>query len=465
MDYTNFFKLCGFDDEELKKESRRIDRAFQKLGIDENDVKRGEERIQTYYNVEFEGVRTLLGIWMKELIALTLAREEKKKVIYSEWPGLANIMLMGAMHACNDAYFGSPASQTLNIVMGSIFDKLTPILEAGERSGLTPGKAHCALWMTHIGSIVKGLIPEPDLMIAAGWLCDQAAEADQLLHHITGIPTVYVDGCLDWQFGEGPDFDRRQISYTGASLRRVKEKVEEVIGCQITDQHMQAGFMDMGQLFFNFQTLSTLVGKADPQPISQTNLDLPYWMFYTPMLHKREANQAVLTLCKEVKPLVDQGKGIVPKGAPKVYCAIRIAVDPSIVKMIEGAGLSLSCMMADYLMPGTLEAVKATDPCELMAEGVYRMGTIVRQGSGTMSYIRDTCRDWKVDGCIVAWPYSCRLTSCMYFVKDCVQKELGIPALMLEGDAYDTRQYSAAALRTRIEAFAEMLRMRKSLAA
>ena len=134
MDYTNFFKLCGFDDEELRREGKRIDRAFQKLGIDESDVKRGEERIQTYYNVEFEGVRTLLGIWMKELIALALAREEKKRVIYSEWPGLANIMLMGAMHACNDVYFGSPASQTLNIVMGSIFDKLTPIMEAGERS-------------------------------------------------------------------------------------------------------------------------------------------------------------------------------------------------------------------------------------------------------------------------------------------------------------------------------------------
>ena len=465
MDYTAFFKLCGFNEDELKRESSRIDKAFQRLGIGEEDVRWGEDRIQTFYNVEFESVRKLLGVWMKELIALALAKDENRKVVYSEWPGVANILMMGAKHSAPDVYFGSPASQTLNMVMGGIFDKLTPIMEAGEDSGLTPGKAHCALWMTHIGAIVSGLIPKPDLIISAGWLCDQAAEADQLLHEIYGIPTTYVDGCLDWQYDVWMDIGRKQVEYTGGQLRQVKEKVEEATGCEISDADLQAGFGEMGQLFFNFQTLSALVGRSDPQPISQTNLDLSYWMFYTPLVHKNEANQAVLTMCREVKPLVDEGKGIVPKGAPRVYSGIRYAVDPSIIKMMEGAGLALPCLMADYLLPGTLDNMESSDPCELMAEGIYKMGVIVRQASGIAGYMRECCKDWRVDGCVLTYPFSCRVASGMYIVKDVLQKELGLPTLLLEADAYDTRQYSAGQLRTRVEAFAELLRMRKTATA
>jgi benzoyl-CoA reductase/2-hydroxyglutaryl-CoA dehydratase subunit BcrC/BadD/HgdB len=227
---------------------------------------------------------------------------------------------------------------------------------------------------------------------------------------------------------------------------------------------MQAGFMEMGQLFFNFQTLSALVGRSDPQPISHTNLDLPYWMFYTPLVHKTEANEAVLSLCREVKPLVDEGKGILPKGAPRIYASMRFAVDPGLTRMFEEAGLTVGCMMADYLLPGSLDGMQSTDPCEVMAEGIYRMGSIVRQATGIMTYMRDTCKDWDVDGCVLNYPYSCRITSGMYMVRDVLQRELGLPTLLLEADAYDNRQYSVGQLRTRVEAFAELLRARKAAA-
>ena len=165
MEYTELFKLCGFEPEEIDKQKPRIDKAFHKLGIEDEDIKRAEKRVRENFDIELIGVRKLLGVWMKEAVALALAKEENRKVIYSEWPGAANILLMGARHAAPDIYFGSPSSHTLNIVMGAIFDKLRPILEAGEENGLPPGSAHCALWQTHVGAIVKGLIPTPDLMV------------------------------------------------------------------------------------------------------------------------------------------------------------------------------------------------------------------------------------------------------------------------------------------------------------
>ena len=43
-----------------------------------------------------------------------------------------------------------------------------------------------------------------------------------------------------------------------------------------------------------------------------------------------------------------------------------------------------------------------------------------------------------------------------------VEDELGIPVLALEGDVWDTRDYSTEALRIRVETFAEMLRAKKA---
>ena len=462
MEYTELFKLCGFEAEEIKKEKPRIDKAFQKLGIDDEDIKRAERRIKEYHDVELKGVRKLLGIWMKELIALALAREENRKVIYSEWPGAANILLMGAIHAAKDVYFGSPG-QTLNVVMGSIFDKQRALLEAGEETGLPAGSAHCALWQTHVGAIAKEVVPMPDLIVSSGWYCDQPAEADQLLHELYGIPVVYLDGCLDWNWGEWPELGTRQIKYTAGNWAKVKQKVEEVIGCEIPYEAERQGLRDNAKFYYNFNTLVELVGRADPQPVSQTEVDLVYWMTYTPFRHRDEANEAIIALCEEVKERIAQGKGILPKGAPHIYFALRVAVDPAILKMVEGTGLAPSIIFVDWLIPQIeRQKTRSVATPEKVMEGLYRRGPLC-SASGCVDYIVEYCKDWKVDGAIICYPYSCRpYTIPPLMVKRAITERLGIPAMVLEGDAYDSRQYSAGALRTRVEAFAEVLKMTKA---
>jgi hypothetical protein len=84
--YTDLLKLCGFEVDEIEKERPRIDRAFGILGIDDEDIKRGEMRLQEYLDIDLLGVRRFLGIWMRELVNLVLAREEHDKVVYSDFP-------------------------------------------------------------------------------------------------------------------------------------------------------------------------------------------------------------------------------------------------------------------------------------------------------------------------------------------------------------------------------------------
>jgi benzoyl-CoA reductase/2-hydroxyglutaryl-CoA dehydratase subunit BcrC/BadD/HgdB len=66
---------------------------------------------------------------------------------------------------------------------------------------------------------------------------------------------------------------------------------------------------------------------------------------------------------------------------------------------------------------------------------------------------------------IYNYQFSCRPLACnSKLLKVHIEKERGLPTLLLDMDFYDDRNYSAAALRTRLEAFAEMLKARKAAA-
>jgi hypothetical protein len=316
--YDELFKLCGYSEEEIKEERGRIEKAFQILGIEKKDIKGAERRITENFDIKLEGVRKLLGVWMKELICLVLAREENKYVIYGDWP-LPGTILMAAMKASpsNDVYVGMPG-QVLNLTVGTIFDALSPLLEAGEENGLPPGSAHCAIWQTHIGAIVKGIIPLPDLIISPGWYCDQPAEADQLLHELYGIPVVYCDGCVDSSREEWTEISERRIRYFGGQIRKTVQEIEKVTGYEVTEEMQRAAMLDRAKFWLNFNPLVELAGKV-PQPISQADIGLAYFMANTVLEEQEKANRAVITLYKEVSKRVKQGQGIVAKDAPRVY--------------------------------------------------------------------------------------------------------------------------------------------------
>ncbi|MFH1624862.1 MAG: 2-hydroxyacyl-CoA dehydratase family protein [Pseudomonadota bacterium] len=459
--YTDFMKLCGYEDQELEQQRPRIDKAFDILGIGKEDISRAEKRVRETFSVELEGVRKLLRLWMEELVSLPLCREEYKKVIYYDWP-FPGTMMMAVHRLSEDVYVGS-IGEIMNVGMGMIFDKLSPLLEAGEQTGLEVGKAHCALWQTHIGAIEKKMVPKPDLMVSAGWYCDQPAEADQLLAELYDIPTIYMDCCLDTQWGQWPEIsDQRMIRYAGGQMDKVFKKIEEVTGHTFTEEVRKAGVRDNAKYYYNYNTLVEMVGRSDPQAISQADVNLGYWISNTPIRMREQVNDFMTTLIKETKERVDRGEGVVEKGAPRIYFGLRMAVDASILKMVESLGLAMSIVFVDWLTPGERTKAKSTDYAQKIMEGFFKRGPLCST-SGAIDYFAEYCKEWNVDGAILCYPYSCRpYTIPPLMAKKALKERCGIPVLVLEGDAYDTRNYSAGQLRTRVETFAELLKMRKA---
>lgn len=466
MEYEGLLKLCGFSEEEIRKEGPRIDRAFEKAQIEPKDISRGEERVKKYCDIELEGIRKILSIWIKEFVDMTLAKEEGKKVIYTIYPSVPQIGL-AAMMVSEELYIAAP-EVVVDVVMGTIFDKMNPILEAAEQNGLGPGLAHCSLMQARLGAIIKGIVPMPDLTLTTGFYCDQAPKTDELLHDVYGVPNIFIDRCMDPNWDEWPNITERQVKYFGEEIRAAMDQFEEVVGFKITEDALREGARENAKRWFAFQKIQNLT-KADPVPISQHDLTtLTFYMLVSPMRQSiEEGPEAFRLLYEGVEERVNRGVGVVEKGAPRVLIEIPSFTDPTVMHMIEKElGIAIPVCVATWLTPRELTRdERFKDRCEKIALGMLRKG-MFHSAKGRVDYYREIAEAWNVDGIVYNYLFSCRpvcLTAQM--LKKYVEKELGIPVLALEYDMYDSRDYSAGQIRTRVETFAETLKVRKAAGA
>jgi len=100
---------------------------------------------------------------------------------------------------------------------------------------------------------------------------------------------------------------------------------------------------------------------------------------------------------------------------------------------------------------------------ETLAEAEMQRGAY-HGNCGYVTRAAEAFAEARVDGVIWNYLYNCRpVAETAYLLKHFVEKETGIPVLLVEADLADSRNHSAGAIRTRVETFAEMLRARKAL--
>jgi hypothetical protein len=129
--------------------------------------------------------------------------------------------------------------------------------------------------------------------------------------------------------------------------------------------------------------------------------------------------------------------------------------------MVEDLGLSIPIITIAWLSPRETVKSQYTTPEERCAEADLRWGPYY--GTPGMLYrFGEICKAWDVDGFVMGVPYTCRPSFANPIYKRALEQDFDIPILALEWDVYDSRDYSAQALRTRMETFAETLRARKA---
>ena len=456
--YTELFRLCGFTDAEIAKERPRIDRAFKKLEIGPEDCQRAEDRLRKYFSVELIGVRRCLGIWLKDLIHLVLSEEEGRKVVYTGVPppaGLAlSLNLAGAWCGVLD--------YTLGLTMGLIFNKLTPLLEIAEEHGTPPETASCSFHQARLGAIVKGMVPVPDAVLSPGFFCDQSAKVWELIHELYGSPIMYLDSCMDSAWDEWPEIPHRRVRLYAADMREAKEELERALGIEISEDILMAGWRNFMELRLSVQRMIELA-NLEPKPISQVDLN-PFWRLVSVPGNwaLKEGKEVIGILTSEVEKRVEERRGVMEEGVPRVGVYALPVSDPALTRMFEESGLNLVGPLAYYLPPLQRMESKYTTPEEQSVEGSLRRG-VFHSTSGFLNETNEGVQMLGLDGFLWFYQKACRATTPqMLIYKKAMEEELGIPVLALEADLFDTRSYSAEALRTRVETFADLLRERRA---
>ena len=455
MYYDDLLKLCGYELQDIENERPRMEKAFKRLEFTPEDFKKAEQRVKHYYDVELLSVRKMLGIWLRSLIDLVLAKEEGKKVVYTSMPPYFHI-LNGLTIVSEDIYVTSP-DITLAYAVGGIFGKLLPYLEEAERDIFTVSSAFCSPIELKLGAINLGAIPLPDLCISSGHVCDQTPKLDEILNVRYGTPVVYADGTHDEYERVWPHVSEKRVEYVTGITEEILKEVHEVLGCTMTEEVAGKADARIARINMKCKRVFELIKPADPQPTGFVNVGALMRLAKLSVNSTTTAEDidGLLELFySELEERIKQGKGNGPKGKPRVGISGLSSI-PEPTSIIEEAGLAI---VVDFtgLAPVEEELV------ESKYEDYWTRGaeTILRHCNGKFSTrLIKVCREWNLDGAIINPPIGCR-ELCRVAIKEkqLIKEQLGKPALILECDLADTRSYSDESLRTRLEAFVEMLR-------
>lgn len=476
VEYNELFNLCGLDDEWQAENKGRIEKFLDRIEIrTQAEMDHALEFTKLQYDTSLLGVRMCLAVCVKETIDWVLARDEREVIISYGRPtmGVLSMGLATAENRLNEEagytkYYARGTSILMSeIIVGTVFDKTNALIEIGEDMGQTAGRGHCSEFQVWEGGLVKGYFPTPDLELSCGVFCDQAPEAEALLADEFDYPVIFTDMPLDSQWKTWPDIDKTGIEFMATNTDRAYNTLRRDFNFPLTEEDLSNGAVSANVFVGRHMGITTLMAAADPQPLSQADVALSFWLYVLGTVYVDEASAAMKQMTKDVRARIKAGEGVVPKGAPRVYMTMRPVTDFRVYKLLEEVGIAVPLCWFDMFPP----EVTGTDtkfedrPAAACYEMIFRFCGMGDLYGSTLNAFKWMAEEYGLDGMILVNLICCRPYSLpTNMAKDYLNKELEeLPTIIVEMDAFDSRNYTPGQIRTRLESFAEVLRMNQAM--
>jgi benzoyl-CoA reductase/2-hydroxyglutaryl-CoA dehydratase subunit BcrC/BadD/HgdB len=465
--YEDFLRLTGFEEDEMSEYLPQWRKASERLGLNENDIKFAvEKQLPTYFAIELEGIRKLLGCFVKETIDLTKANEYKErgvKIVYGILPAILHFYYALKLTAPDKVYVSFP-DIFLTLVMNGLFHKLSPLLEEAERTGIPYGCRHCALNKARYAAFRLGIIPPPDISWIWGFICDEAPKTDEFIriYHDPEWKTYITRLPHDQPLGTVEDEVIDRVEYLANQMRDGFESSQRAIGIEVPEEKIKEVIVTWQRYASKLGELAQLMA-TDPQPLGVISAR-PFWEpLFCPFNTGIEPMEEALDITiKEIKQRVNSGEGILPKGAPKLMIYSVHPSVPWIAKIFEDNGVGIPFPEFFTLTKKQLKPPTFEDPYMAAAEGWLRTSGMVNPGYQA-EQICEKMETLKVDGMVMGlMDFDRWLGSSHRLLARIIEEKTKLPVFYVEGDNWDDRDYSQEALRTRIESICEIMKMRKA---
>ncbi|MFH1646328.1 MAG: 2-hydroxyacyl-CoA dehydratase family protein [Chloroflexota bacterium] len=308
----------------------------------------------------------------------------------------------------------------------------------------------CSFYRCATGLNMENLLPPPDLVISASYLCDGAVK---FFHNI-----ARYYGC-DYFLLDVPYHDTENArKYLAGQLEELAGIIAARQGKRF-DPDRLTGALELSNQAREYFSKTNELRRASPSPLSGDDaisyvLDM---QFFGP--GSRAGADFFKALYEEVKTNVDNGYGpVMPEKLRLLWLHyIRPYYPNEVMGYLEEAGASICFGEANYVYWEPLDVAKPFESLAAMVLANPSGGPLERRAGLAL----ELAEKYNVDGVIHFSHWGCR-QSCggEYVIRDLMKKK-GVPMLILDGDGADSRNYSKEQTRLRLEAFLEMLEAKK----
>jgi benzoyl-CoA reductase/2-hydroxyglutaryl-CoA dehydratase subunit BcrC/BadD/HgdB len=250
--------------------------------------------------------------------------------------------------------------------------------------------------------------------------------------------------------------DENALTYWIREMERLKERLEETFGVEITTERLQDA---IGLLNEERSSLKGLMDVCSLKPSPISGVDLLTVLHNSGFsIDRRETITLIDQLTAELAEMADAGISPFSEATPRILLSgvpVGLGSD-KVVKLVEECGGNVVCFENCTGYKRLDPVAEDIEPLTAVAERYLRVPcSCMSPNEGRFSLVARLVDEFKVDGVIDLTWQGCHTYNIESFsLKQFVQDKVGLPFLQIETDysESDTEQ-----LKVRIEAFLEIL--------
>jgi len=321
-------------------------------------------------------------------------------------------------------------------------------LEEAEQTGFAADI--CGYHRGVMGATLKGLMPEPDFLIGTTCPCSGGiAVMENLAKHfnkdlfVLNIPQQQTDS---------------SINYLAEQIRQMVKFVSEHTGEPLNEDKLKEAIVKTNQareiIDQAYQFAKHVPSPADGKILANFGIVMAL------LLGTDAAVEVAKIYRNEFEKRVNNGQSGADKEQVRLmWIQNRIQFKNQLVDMLEqdfGA-----VIVVDELNDITWDAIDPDDPYTGIAKRAISI-PFNGEANRRIDHLKKLAREYKIDGAINPCNWGCRQgTGSRGLITEGL-KEVGVPVLNLEVDCIDQRTFAEGQIKTRLEAFTEMLESRPS---
>lgn len=319
--------------------------------------------------------------------------------------------------------------------------------------------ARCDISCAAVNGGPIGGLPQPDMLVCCNNICGTVLKWYEVQARYFNVPLFVFDTPI-----VHTEFTREMKTYVQRQMREYILFLENACGRKMDRERMA----DVGRLSVEGQQLwQEVLDTTVSRPSPLTAFDAFFYLALIVTL--RGTTQAVdfyRGLRDEMRKRAKEGKGAIPHERYRLLWD-NLPIWYRLKWLSREFAKHDACLVADTYTSAWCGSLKYVDSQDFLGSAAESYARIyLNIGVDQMAKVVLSMIDkYGADGIVMHSNRSCKPYSFgQYDIQKIVERERGIPSLMIEADMCDERNFSEAQIQTRIDAFMEMIRAKKGKA-